>query len=86
MSLPTRRGGESWYSGRSRLSYLETDSQVGTIGFRRQVLVALTPQQCSTLIAVQRDWLAGEPTTLADVTGLEPPDGTDNWFLTCQRV
>ena len=73
-----------FYGTGERLAYLETESELGRIGFRRQVLVAITPQQCSTLRDIETERLAGGTTTMAEVTGLTPPAGQEDWYLVCQ--
>jgi len=81
------KSGDRWYARQSPLAYLTRDSNLDTIGTRRQVLIALTGEQCGTLHQAQRDALdSPDQPTLAEIVGLEPPDTDRDWYLTCQIV
>lgn len=70
------------------ISYEVVDSSIGDIGVHGPMVLGLTADQCSMLT---RAWW-GQPdledptgTPIADLVGIEPPAGENDWFYGCGR-
>ena len=71
-----------------RIDYELVDSALGPVGVHGPLIVGLEPDQCSRLTrawwgrsSAERE-AGGRP--IADLIGIEPPDGAEDWFYTCQ--
>lgn len=70
-----------------RISYDLAASLIGEIGLHGPLAIGLTPDQCS---AMTRAWwgrpveILGTGTPIADLIGIDPPTGAEDWHYTCQ--
>lgn len=69
------------------IAYERVESAIGPIGVHGPLLVGLERDQCSHL--TQAFWGATsaereDGTPVADLVGLDPPHGADDWVYTCQ--
>ena len=72
---------------RTQLSYEATDSIIGSVGVHGSLLIGLTESSCSALrTAYWENLSAGspDPAPIQTITGLAPPDGTQDWYIECQ--
>lgn len=70
-----------------RITYDPTESLIGEIGIHGPLAIGLTREQCS---ALTRAWWGrpvealGTGSPIADLIGLDPPPGAEDWHYTCQ--
>lgn len=70
-----------------RLSFTLSESRIGEIGLRDPMAIGVTSDQCSQLTQAWWDRPGDERGTgqpIADLLGIEPPEGERDWFYSCQ--
>lgn len=78
----------NYYQQARALPYDLIETEIGPLGLHSPVLIGFDDDTCSALFDVAREnlWASDkEVGVVAELVGLDPPEGLDDWFVDCQK-